>query len=142
MGPWLGLSPQLTALLLSPIATGLTGITTAVTWVRQGKERLFTGLLSVFTGFLWWSTHKLWRGTRAAGAIARQAADAAARSALAAQLSAEASVAAEQPRWIALVVWTKLNVIDLMVGFAIGSYVLKEAIQVFRDANEVPDVQQ
>lgn len=39
VGPLLGLSPQLTALLFSPI-TGLPGITTAVIWVRQGKERL------------------------------------------------------------------------------------------------------
>ncbi|MGF6782138.1 hypothetical protein [Paraburkholderia sp. GAS334] len=58
------------------------------------------GLLTVFTGFLCRSTYKLWRETRAGVAIARQAANAAAQSALAARLSAEASVAAEQPRWI------------------------------------------
>jgi cation:H+ antiporter len=40
VGPWLGLSPQLTALLFSPIATELPEIMNAVIWVRQGKERL------------------------------------------------------------------------------------------------------
>ena len=39
-GPWLGLSPQLTALLLSPIATELPETMNALIWVRQGKERL------------------------------------------------------------------------------------------------------
>jgi cation:H+ antiporter len=40
IGPWLGLSPQLTALLFSPIATELPEIMNAIIWVRQGKERL------------------------------------------------------------------------------------------------------
>ena len=40
VGPWLGLSPQLTALLLSPIATELPETMNALVWVRQGKERL------------------------------------------------------------------------------------------------------
>jgi cation:H+ antiporter len=40
VGPWLGMSPQLTALLLSPIATELPETTNALIWVRQGKERL------------------------------------------------------------------------------------------------------
>lgn len=40
VGPWLGLSPQLTALLFSPIATELPEIMNAIIWVRQGKERL------------------------------------------------------------------------------------------------------
>ena len=40
VGPWLGLSPQLTALLFSPIATELPEIMNAIIWVRQDKERL------------------------------------------------------------------------------------------------------
>ncbi len=40
VGPWLRLSPQLTALLLSPIATELPETMNAFIWVRQGKERL------------------------------------------------------------------------------------------------------
>ncbi|SIT51399.1 Ca2+/Na+ antiporter [Paraburkholderia piptadeniae] len=40
VGPWLGVAPQLTALLFSPIATELPEIMNAVIWVRQGKERL------------------------------------------------------------------------------------------------------
>jgi cation:H+ antiporter len=40
IGPALGLSPQLTALLLSPIATELPETMNALIWVRQGKERL------------------------------------------------------------------------------------------------------
>jgi cation:H+ antiporter len=40
VGPWLGLDPQLTALLFSPLATELPEIMNAVIWVRQGKERL------------------------------------------------------------------------------------------------------
>mgnify|MGYP003594204778 CR=1 FL=1 len=40
MGPALGLSPQVTALLLSPIATELPETMNALIWVRQGKERL------------------------------------------------------------------------------------------------------
>ncbi|HSQ99064.1 MAG TPA: sodium:calcium antiporter [Sphingomicrobium sp.] len=40
IGPWLRMSPQLTALLLSPIATELPETMNALIWVRQGKERL------------------------------------------------------------------------------------------------------
>jgi cation:H+ antiporter len=40
IGPWLGLSPQTVALLLSPIATELPETMNAIIWVRQGKERL------------------------------------------------------------------------------------------------------
>lgn len=40
VGPWLGMSPQLTAVLLSPIATELPETMNALIWVRQGKERL------------------------------------------------------------------------------------------------------
>lgn len=40
VGPWLGLRPQVTALLLSPIATELPETMNALIWVRQGKERL------------------------------------------------------------------------------------------------------
>jgi cation:H+ antiporter len=40
VGPWLGIDPQLTALLFSPVATELPEIMNAVIWVRQGKERL------------------------------------------------------------------------------------------------------
>jgi cation:H+ antiporter len=40
IGPWLGLPPQLAALLLSPIATELPEILNAVIWVRQGKQTL------------------------------------------------------------------------------------------------------
>jgi cation:H+ antiporter len=40
IGPWLGLSPQLTALLLSPIATEMPETMNAIIWVRMGKERL------------------------------------------------------------------------------------------------------
>ncbi len=40
IGPWLGFPPQLTALLLSPIATEMPETMNAIIWVRQGKERL------------------------------------------------------------------------------------------------------
>jgi cation:H+ antiporter len=40
IGIWAGLSPQLVALLLSPVATELPEIMNALIWVRQGKERL------------------------------------------------------------------------------------------------------
>src|SRR6202022_2030147 len=40
IGPWLGLPPQLVALLLSPIATEMPETMNAIIWVRQGKERL------------------------------------------------------------------------------------------------------
>jgi len=46
VGPWLGLSPQLVALLLSPIATELPEILNAVIWVRQGKTELALGNIS------------------------------------------------------------------------------------------------
>lgn len=40
LGPVTGLSPQVVALLLSPIATELPEVLNAVIWVQQGKERL------------------------------------------------------------------------------------------------------
>ncbi|MGA0600524.1 sodium:calcium antiporter [Caulobacter sp. KR2-114] len=40
LGPRLGMKPQLTALLFSPIATELPEILNAVIWLRQGKTRL------------------------------------------------------------------------------------------------------
>jgi cation:H+ antiporter len=40
IGVWAGMSPQLVALLLSPIATELPEIMNVIIWVRQGKERL------------------------------------------------------------------------------------------------------
>ena len=40
IGPWLGMAPQLVALLLSPIATELPETLNAVIWVRQGKSDL------------------------------------------------------------------------------------------------------
>src|SRR5450830_315248 len=40
IGPWLGMQPQMVALLLSPIATELPEILNAVIWVRQGKQDL------------------------------------------------------------------------------------------------------
>ena len=46
VGPWLGLSPQLVALLLSPIATELPETMNAVIWVRQGKTSLALGNIS------------------------------------------------------------------------------------------------
>jgi cation:H+ antiporter len=46
MGPLLGLSPQLVALLLSPIATELPETLNAVIWVRQGKTSLALGNIS------------------------------------------------------------------------------------------------
>ncbi len=46
VGPWLGLPPQLVALLLSPIATELPEILNAVIWVRQGKTSLALGNIS------------------------------------------------------------------------------------------------
>ena len=46
VGPWLGLSPQLVALLLSPIATELPEILNAVIWVRQCKTSLALGNIS------------------------------------------------------------------------------------------------
>jgi cation:H+ antiporter len=46
IGPWLGISPQMVALLLSPIATELPEILNAVIWVRQGKVALALGNIS------------------------------------------------------------------------------------------------
>lgn len=46
IGPWLGLSPQIVALLLSPIATELPEVMNAVIWVRQGKQSLAFGNIS------------------------------------------------------------------------------------------------
>jgi cation:H+ antiporter len=46
VGPWLGIAPQLVALLLSPIATELPEILNAVIWVRQGKTSLALGNIS------------------------------------------------------------------------------------------------
>ena len=43
IGIWAGLSPQLVALLLSPVATELPETMNALIWVRQGKERLALG---------------------------------------------------------------------------------------------------
>jgi cation:H+ antiporter len=40
ISPWLGIPPQVTALLRSPVATELPETLNAVIWVRQGKERL------------------------------------------------------------------------------------------------------
>jgi cation:H+ antiporter len=40
IGPWLGLPPQVVALLLSPIATEMPETMNAIIWVRQGKERM------------------------------------------------------------------------------------------------------
>lgn len=40
LGPWLGLSSQMVALLLSPVATELPETLNAVIWVRQGKQSL------------------------------------------------------------------------------------------------------
>jgi cation:H+ antiporter len=46
IGPWLGASPQMIALLLSPIATELPETLNAVIWVRQGKIALALGNIS------------------------------------------------------------------------------------------------
>jgi len=40
IGAWLGIGPQLLALLLSPVATEMPETMNAIIWVRQGKERL------------------------------------------------------------------------------------------------------
>jgi len=40
VGPWLGMPPQMVALLFSPIATELPEILNAVIWVRQGKQSM------------------------------------------------------------------------------------------------------
>jgi cation:H+ antiporter len=46
IGPWLGMSSQMVALLLSPIATELPETLNAVIWVRQGKVALALGNIS------------------------------------------------------------------------------------------------
>jgi cation:H+ antiporter len=46
IGPWLGMSPQMVALLLSPVATELPETLNAVIWVRQGKVGLALGNIS------------------------------------------------------------------------------------------------
>lgn len=46
IGPWLGMSPQMVALLLSPVATELPETLNAVIWVRQGKVALALGNIS------------------------------------------------------------------------------------------------
>jgi len=46
LSPLLGLTPQLTALLLSPIATELPETLNAVIWLRQGKASLALGNIS------------------------------------------------------------------------------------------------
>jgi cation:H+ antiporter len=46
IGPWLGMPPQMVALLLSPVATELPEILNAVIWVRQGKVALALGNIS------------------------------------------------------------------------------------------------
>ena len=40
LGPMIGMRPQLTALLFSPLATELPETMNALIWVRQGKHRL------------------------------------------------------------------------------------------------------
>jgi len=40
IGPWLGMPPQLVALLLSPVATEMPETMNAIIWIRRGKERL------------------------------------------------------------------------------------------------------
>ena len=46
IGPWLGMTPQMVALLLSPIATELPETLNAIIWVRQGKVALAFGNIS------------------------------------------------------------------------------------------------
>ena len=84
VGPMLGLSGSVTALLLSPLATELPEIMNAVVWVRQGKNRLalanISGAMMVQAtvpsglGLLFTSWHLdgplLWAGVVTAGAIA------------------------------------------------------------------------
>ena len=83
VGPMLGLSGSVTALLLSPLATELPEIMNAVVWVRQGKNRLalanISGAMMVQAtvpsglGLLFTSWHLdgplLWAGVVTAGAI-------------------------------------------------------------------------
>jgi cation:H+ antiporter len=46
IGPWVGLSPTVVALLLSPIATELPETMNAIIWIRQGKQRLAVANIS------------------------------------------------------------------------------------------------
>jgi cation:H+ antiporter len=46
IGPWVGLSPAVVALLLSPIATELPETMNAIIWIRQGKQRLAVANIS------------------------------------------------------------------------------------------------
>jgi cation:H+ antiporter len=46
IGPWLGMSPQMVALLLSPVATELPEMLNVVIWMRQGKVALALGNIS------------------------------------------------------------------------------------------------
>lgn len=46
IGPWVGLSPGVVALLLSPIATELPETMNAIIWIRQGKQRLAVANIS------------------------------------------------------------------------------------------------
>lgn len=46
VSPWLGLTPQTAALLLSPLATELPETLNAVIWIRQGKTTLALGNIS------------------------------------------------------------------------------------------------
>lgn len=41
-----------------------------------------------------------------------------------------------------IVAATELQVVDLIAGFAIGLYVLKEAVEIWREANEAPETAQ
>jgi Co/Zn/Cd efflux system component len=41
-----------------------------------------------------------------------------------------------------IVAATGLQIVDLIAGFAIGLYVLKEAVEIWREANEAPEIAQ
>ena len=41
-----------------------------------------------------------------------------------------------------IVAATGLQIVDLIAGFAIGLYVLKEAIEILREANDAPETAQ
>ena len=78
IGPWLGMPPQLVALLLSPLATELPETMNALIWVRQGKERLALANISgammiqatVPTAFgLFFTPWRLDRGLLIAGGV-------------------------------------------------------------------------
>jgi len=46
IGPWMGVSPTVVALLFSPIATELPETMNAIIWIRQGKQRLAVANIS------------------------------------------------------------------------------------------------